>query len=49
LPAQFLFNGLPEGRISLLDSTLNIVSVIAVGLVKLDFDLARDFEQAAVD
>jgi hypothetical protein len=49
LPAQFLFDCSPAGRISLLDPTLNVVRVIAVGLVELDFDLARDFEQATID
>jgi hypothetical protein len=49
LPAQLFFDGSPAGRIGLLDPPLNVVSVTVLGLVELDFDLARDFEQAAVD
>jgi hypothetical protein len=40
LPAQFIFDRSTTGRIGPLDSTLNVVRVTAVGLVKLDFDLA---------
>ena len=30
-------------------ASLNIIRVVAEGIVELDFDLARDFEQATVD
>jgi hypothetical protein len=39
-PAQFIFDRSTAGCISLLDSTLDVVRVIAEGLVELDFDLA---------
>jgi hypothetical protein len=47
-PPSSSFDRSPAGRISLLDPTLDVVRVIAVGLVELDFDLARDFEQATI-
>jgi hypothetical protein len=40
VPAQFFLDRSPAGRISPLDSTLDVVRVIAAGLIELDFDLA---------
>jgi hypothetical protein len=49
LPAQLIFHGPSAGCIRPLDSTLDVFRVVAEGIVELDFDPARDFEQAAVD
>ena len=48
-PAQLFFDRSPAGRIRLLDSTLDVIRIVAAGLVELNFDLARDFEQAMID
>jgi hypothetical protein len=46
---SFIFGGLPAGRVCFLHPTLDVVRVIAAGLVDLDFDLAREFQQAMID